>query len=155
MENENLNENEDRIDAKTYLENLDALRNTTVSKEDYDRVVADNKRLATALANGDFSSGESDETANLDLESCRAKMFDGRRKTDMELFQDMMNLRNAAINAGERDPFLHNDPAHIPTMQEEQDAERIAREIQASLDYADGDPEVFRQEMLRKGGGKG
>ena len=49
------------MDANAYVEQLANLKQTTVDKAEYERVVAENRTLANSLANGNF--GKTTETA--------------------------------------------------------------------------------------------
>lgn len=139
--------------ASDYLANLQALKDNTVSKDEYAKLVADNKRLAQALANGDFGSHEeSAKKQIISVDEAKAKLFNVTRKTDLQLFTEVLDLRDAVLNEGGNDPFLNVDPDHIPTEQEKLDADRIANNIRDAINYADGDPSIFRTEMMRRGG---
>lgn len=150
-EEEEKNE-EQKVDftASDYLQNLDALRKATVSKEAYDKLLEDNKKLSKALAEGSFTEKEKEETIEISSEEAKKSLFDGKRKTDLELFTEALNLRDAVLREGGRDPFLHSDPEYIPTEQDKINAKRVADNIKEAIDYADGDPEIFRMELKRR-----
>ena len=146
-------DNEDiEFGANDYLANLQALKDNTVPKEVHAKLIAENKRLAQALANGDFGgSKETNVPVKPSVEEARMKVFTGGRKTDLQLFSEVLDLRDAVLASGGRDPFLSTQKDYTPTMQDEADAERIANAMRESIEYADGDPALFRSEMQRRG----
>lgn len=147
------NENENiEFGANDYLANLQALKDNTVSKEDYAKLVADNKRLAQALANGDFGGSKQTNVRVIpSVEEAKKKVFTGRKKTDLQYFSEVLDLRDAVLASGGRDPFLHTDPDYVPTEQDKITAERVADNLREAIEYAEGDPALFRQEMQRRG----
>ena len=147
-----MDENNQVFTADDYLNNLQALKDNTVSRDDYQRLVEDNKKLAKALANGEFTSAEEAKSKPvLTSEEARAKLFNGKKKPDLQLFSEVLDLRSAVLAEGGRDPFIFSDPEYIPTEQDKLDAERISKSIEEALEYADGDPTIFRTEMMRRG----
>ena len=154
MEDEkDINKDErDEFTAADYLANLRALQDNSVSKEQYNKILKENKRLAQALANGDFGNNEQSNTRTIpSVDEARKKLFTGRKKTDLQYFSEVLDLRDAVLASGGRDPFLHTDPDYIPTEQDKATAERVATNIREAIDYAEGDPALFRQEMQRRG----
>ena len=147
IDNENI-----EFGANDYLANLQALKDNTVSKEEYAKLVADNKRLAQALANGDFGVNTQTNVQVIpSVEEAKKKVFTGRKKTDLQYFSEVLDLRDAVLASGGRDPFLHTDPDYVPTEQDKITAERVANNLREAIEYAEGDPALFRQEMQRRG----
>lgn len=138
--------------ANDYLANLQALKDNTVPKDEYAKLVADNKRLAQALANGDFGGNNQTNVRVIpSVEEAKKKVFTGKKKTDLQFFSEVLDLRDAVLASGGRDPFLHTDPEYVPTEQDKITAERVADNLRGAIEYAEGDPALFRQEMQRRG----
>lgn len=154
MEEKEVLEEKTPITADDYLANLSALKNATVSKDEYERLKEENRKLADALANGLPYEQEESEEEPVDIDAVRKRLFDNPKyNSDLEYFQDVLTLRTALMDDGKADPFLPFNPEYIPNEQDSNRAQFIADEIQAAIDYAEGDPEVFRVELQRRCGG--
>ena len=132
MEDEVKNvETENTPTADDFMEQLNTLRATTVSKEEYDRVVADRNKLADSLINGSFKQDVAEEPKP-DIDALRQK-FLGPHKYNYEQIRDMLELRKACMDAGEDDPFAGNNPENLNTANLEE-YERVAGILQECLD---------------------
>ena len=151
---EETNVQEEKITAEDYLANLQALKDSTVSKDEYNRLIAENKKLADALANGlPYGQEDDSEEEAVDVDALRKRLFvDHKYNSDVDYFTDVLALRKALMEDGKPDPFLPTNPEYIPNEADSQRAQFIADEIQAALDYAEGDKEVFKVELQRKCG---
>lgn len=146
---------QDNFGAQDYINNLNALKENMVSKEDYQRILDDNRKLMNALANGGGDYGESKKEP-VDINEIRRKLFspETQRKTNLEYFTEVLALRDALIEAGEQDCFLPYNRDYIPSQQDIDDAERIAENLRECVEYAAGDPRVFNVELQRRCGVK-
>ena len=61
-----------------------------------------------------------------------------------------MELRKQLIAKGEPDPFLPVGQQIQPTDFDIQTADKVASVLQECVDYADGDSEVFTNELMRR-----
>lgn len=147
---------EQKITAEDYLNNLSALKNTTVSKEEYTRLMEENKKLADALANGlPYEQKGDTEEEKVDVDALRKNLFvNPKYNSDLEFFNDLLTLRKGIMEEGGVDPFLPTNPEYIPNEVDSERAQFIADEIQNAIDYAQGDKEVFRVELQRRCGVK-
>ena len=140
-------ETETPMSADDYLANLNALKKDTVPKEEYDRVLADRKKLADALANGNPYSATKEEPKP-DIDALRQK-FLGKYKNDNEMLQDMLTLRKLTMEAGNPDPIAGRNPDNLnPTNLAEY--ERISEIIQDALDASNGSNAMFMAELRRR-----
>lgn len=142
------------ITADDYLTNLTALRNATVSKDEYERLKEENRKLADALANGlPYERNDEPDKVPVDIDALRKKLYvDHKYDTNIEFFTDLLTLRAALIEKGDADPFLPTNPEYIPNDNDSDRAQFIADEIQAAIDYAEGSNEVFNVELQRRCG---
>ena len=69
--------------------------------------------------------------------------------TNLDYITKAMKLRKALMDKGEKDPFLPSGKNIIPTDEDIKTAERVAEAYQHCIDVADGDPDVFTQELQR------
>ena len=140
--------------AQDYLDNLSALKDTMVSKDEYNRILEDNRKMANALASGLNYGEEKPEPA--DINKLRESLFspDKQRKTNLQYFTEVLALRDALIEAGEPDPFLPYNREYVPTQQDIADVERIAENLKECVESAKGDPGIFNVELQRRCGYK-
>lgn len=154
-ENEQQNpENTTEMTANEYINQINNLRENTVSREEYERIKNDNKELAKALINGTGANipGITKPEQKPDLDDLRKKLFTKKSKNDLEYFTNLLALRDGVIADGQPDPFLPINREFRATAQDEADAERIATQIKEAIEYADGDPAVFSNDLRRRCG---
>ena len=154
-EKEQLNpDNEPEMTAKEYINQIKDLKEKTVSREEYERIKNDNKELAKALINGTGANipGITKPEEKPDLDDLRKKLFTKKSKNDLEYFTNLLALRDGVMADGQPDPFLPINREFRATAQDEADAERIATQIKEAIEYADGDPAVFSNDLRRRCG---
>lgn len=147
-------ENEPGMTANEYINQINNLRENTVSREEYERIKNDNKELAKALINGTGANipGITKPEEKPDLDDLRKKLFTKKSKNDLEYFTNLLALRDGVMADGQPDPFLPINREFRATAQDEADAERIATQIKEAIEYADGDPAVFSNDLRRRCG---
>ena len=147
-------DNEPEMTAKEYINQIKDLKEKTVSREEYDRIKNDNKELAKALINGTGANipGITKPEEKPDLDDLRKKLFTKKSKNDLEYFTNLLALRDGVMADGQPDPFLPINREFRATEQDEADAERIATQIKEAIEYADGDPAVFSNDLRRRCG---
>ena len=147
-------DNEPEMTANEYINQINSLRENTVSREEYERIRNDNRELAKALINGTGANipGITKPVQKPDLDDLRKKLFTKKSKNDLEYFTNLLALRDGVMADGQPDPFFPINPEFRATAQDIADAERIATQIREAIDYADGDPAVFSTELQRRCG---
>lgn len=147
-------DNEPEMTAKEYINQINDLKEKTVSREEYERIKNDNKELAKALINGTGANipGITKPEEKPDLDDLRKKLFTKKSKNDLEYFTNLLALRDGVMADGQPDPFLPINREFRATAQDEADAERIATQIKEAIEYADGDPAVFSNDLRRRCG---
>ena len=147
-------ENEPEMTANEYINQINDLKERTVSREEYERIKNDNRELAKALINGTGANipGITKPENKPDLDDLRKKLFTKKSKNDLEYFPNLLALRDGVMADGQPDPFLPINREFRATAQDEADAERIATQIKEAIEYADGDPAVFSNDLRRRCG---
>lgn len=147
-------DNEPEMTASEYISQINNLRENTVSREEYERIKNDNRELAKALINGTGANipGITKPEKKPDLDDLRKKLFTKKSKNDLEYFTNLLALRDGVMADGQPDPFLPINREFRATAQDEADAERIATQIKEAIEYADGDPAVFSNDLRRRCG---
>ena len=136
-----------------YIAQIKNLKENSVSKDDYNKLKADNKKLIDALANGTQMEGvvEPKVSAVEKINECRKKLFSkGSNLDNLEYCKTAVELRDALIENGERDPFLPFGHNVVATDSDYETANRVATVMKECIDYADGDSDIFTNELQRR-----
>lgn len=127
-----------------YIEEINKLKANTVTKDEYNKLVGENKKLLDSILNGSGEGGGSKEN-EIKLESSETyrKML-GEDMTNLDYITTCLNLREAVLAEGGEDPFcMSNTEGNISDEQRES-AERVAEGLKFMVAEADGDPDYFR-----------
>ena len=136
-----------------YIDQIKKLKETSVSRDDYDKLRADNKKLIDALANGTQIEGvvEPKVSAVDKINECRKKLFSkGNDLNNLEYCKTAVELRDALIENGERDPFLPFGHNVLATDSDYESSNRVANVMKECIDYADGNDDIFTNELQRR-----
>ena len=133
-----------------YIAEIQKLKANTVSIDDYNRLKADNKKLINALASGEGVATAAPEPEK-NINELRSKLLkNGSNLNNLEYVKTAVDLRDALIAQGQRDPFLPYGEGVLPTAEDVECANRVANVFKECIDYADGDPDIFTSELQRK-----
>jgi hypothetical protein len=151
IENPNVDFNNNDVDTTAdYIATLDAMRKNSVSRADYDKVREENRRLLNTLAEGG-SIQVAEEKPQVDIQAIRKELFSPTCDlNNLQYIEKALELRDALIENGEADPFLPVSSSKSPTYEEISQAENAARVFRECVEYADGDSQVFTQELMRR-----
>ena len=136
-----------------YIDQIKKLKENSVSRNDYDKLKADNKKLIDALANGTPIEGKVEPkiSAVENINNLRKKLFGkGSNLSNLEYCKTAVELRDALIENGERDPFLPFGHEVVATDSDYESANRVATVMKECIDYADGDSDIFTNELQRR-----
>lgn len=134
-----------------YISEIQKLKANTVSIDDYNRLKNDNKKLITALASGETIGSTEPSNPEKNINDLREKLLkNGSNLNNLEYVQTAVELREALIAQGQRDPFLPYGEGVLPTAEDIECANRVANVFKECIDYADGDPDIFTSELQRR-----
>lgn len=136
-----------------YIAQIKNLKENSVSKDDYNKLKADNKKLIDALANGTQVEGVVEPKVSTveNINNLRTKLFGkGNDLNNLEYCKTAVELRDALIEKGERDPFLPFGHDVVATDSDYESANRVSTIIKECIDYADGDSNIFTNELQRR-----
>ena len=131
-----------------YLEAIQTLKQNSVDKSEYEKLRLENKKLINAVVNGQTIDVES-QPKHRDLDEIRDELFN-HEHNNLDYIKLSLELRNTLIAEGEPDPFLPLGKQISPTAEDMQIAEKVANIYQECVDYADGDSQLFTQELQRR-----
>ena len=134
-----------------YIAEIQKLKASTVSIDDYNRLKADNKKLINALATGETLGSTEPSNPEKNINELRNKLLkEGSNLNNLEYVQTAVELRDALIAQGQKDPFLPYGEGVLPTAEDVECANRVANVYKECIEYADGDPDIFTSELQRR-----
>lgn len=137
-------------DIQMYLDQIAKLKKETVSRQQYDELVENNRKLLQNLVDGDYGKPEPKPQPKVDIAALRTKLYGGEYQgNDLSYMQDTLALRKAIMDEGGADPFLPLGSRISPTDNDIATAEKTAQIYQSCVDYAKGDNAAFINELAR------
>jgi len=127
---------------------LKELKENSVSRKEYDEVLAANKSLLETVVNGQTVVTE-EEKKQIDINQVAKELFSGEL-VNLDYMQHALLLREELIKSGKPDPFLPIGKQISPTREDIEIAQNVADVVQECIDYAEGDNTVFTTELQRR-----
>ena len=139
--------------TQDYLAAIKELKQNSVDRSEYDKLRAENKKLIDAVVNGQSGQEEPVFTKHSkeQIDDLRNELFNSPRElNNLEYITKAMELREALMENGKPDPFLPVGKQISPTRDDLEGAEKVAQVYKECIDYAEGDSEVFTNELMRR-----
>lgn len=139
--------------TQDYLAAIKELKEKSVDRSEYDKLRAENKKLIDAVVNGQPGQEEPAFTKHSkeQIDELRNDLFNSPRElNNLEYITKAMELREALMENGEPDPFLPVGKQISPTRDDLEGAEKVAQVYRECIEYAEGDSEVFTNELMRR-----
>ena len=139
--------------TQDYLAAIKELKENSVNRSEYDKLRAENKRLIDAVVNGQPGQEEQVVVKHTkeQIDDLRNDLFNSPRElNNLEFITKAMELREALMENGEPDPFLPVGKQISPTRDDIEGAEKVAQVYKECIEYAEGDSEVFTNELMRR-----
>ena len=128
---------------------INELKQNSVSKEDYNKVVAEKNKYLKALIDGN-QVAEVQNKEPVDIDGLRKELFSGEKDlTNLEYAKKALELRDAIIERDGVDIFVGRGSKLTPTDEDYEAAQRVADGFQQCIDVAQGDSEIFTRELMR------
>ena len=149
---DNLNKSTEAINSTNdtnvdYIEALKEMKENSVSKAEYEKLKDENRKLLNAFTNGETISIPQEVKPNID--ELRAKVM-SEDQTNLEYITNVLALRKAVIENGGEDPFVPVGSKIAPTAEDRLKAQNVADVLQECVDYAQGDSQLFTNELQRR-----
>lgn len=131
-----------------YAASIKKMREGMVDRAEYDKLRKENKQLLNALTNGETLDKEP-QAAPVDIKVLSKELLEGRLN-NLDYVKKSLDLRDAIIEQGGRDPFLpYGDHVDITSDMVEK-AQNVAKVFRECVDFADGDSAIFTAELQRR-----
>lgn len=135
------------------VKKLAELKQNSVSKEEYERVLSLNKDLVDHMMNEQKVEQNVQQETNYDdiIKSAQEKLFtqDGTLN-NLEYCSTALQLRDAILAKTGEDIFVAKGHKITPDESDYQKAENVAQVLRDCIEYAEGDTEVFTVELQRR-----
>ena len=150
LDEKELNVSGEKVEDMTpdSLAAINALKQNSVNREDYNKLKAENKKLLDSIVNG-TDAGLSQPVEKKSVEELRAAYLK-EDQSNLEYITNALKLREALIAEGKPDPFLPIGEQILPTDEDVAKAQHVAEVLQECVDYAEGDSNVFTNELQRR-----
>lgn len=145
-----INETGTQVEDNTqdYLAAINELKQNSVNRSEYDKLKAENKKLIDAVVNG--QQMDVDEGPKMrDPQEIREELFN-HEHNNLDYIKLALELRSSLIAEGKPDPFLPMGSQIAPTADDEEKAAKAAQIFQECIDYAEGNSQLFTQELMRR-----
>lgn len=146
---------EDKVDeTKTQEDDLDILKkykelkDNSVSKEEYEKVVKEKKDIISQVLNGQNPNEEQDDRSIDDIKKDLFK--ENSNLSNREYVENALALRKKILAEGGRDPFLPYGEKISPDDNDYMVVDRVVKSLEECLEIADGDDDVFNVEFTRR-----
>lgn len=125
-----------------YIKVIDDLKQNTVRKEEYQKLLEENKKLLNAYVEYSGPSNvEQEPQEKVDVTELRKKL--STDLTNLEYVSTALKLRTELMKQGQPDPFLPVGHKVSPTANDYEKAEQVAQVFQECVEKANGNPTDF------------
>lgn len=139
------------LTGEQYIAAINELKSTTVSRDTYNKLKAENKQLLNSLVSGSIPDGlvPTSTEKKPTIEELRAKIASDKFSSPIEYAQIALDLRSAVMEEGGEDPFCSFSTRGQITHQEREDMAQVAELLDGCMELADGDSGIFMAQLQR------
>lgn len=136
------------------LATIKTMKENSVSRSDYEALKDDNKKLLDAIVNGQKEEEQSVIYSDEEVNALREKLFNTEKHdlSNLEYAQCAVQLRDAVLekSEGKVDIFVGTYNKFQPTQEDYYRAKNTAETLKECINYAEGDSQLFTQELQRR-----
>ena len=140
-------------DSVDYIKAIKEMKQNSVSREQYEKLKKEKKELLDTLINGGQVE-MIDPATKPSIDDLRKQLFSkeaaDKGMTNLEFVTKSLELRDAIIESGGTDPFLPIGKGIELTRDDYEAAEFTAEQFRECIDIAQGNSEVFTNELMRR-----
>lgn len=141
--------NEENVESVDYIDAIKGLKEQIAQQAKIiDTQRLHNKKLLDTVVNG--QQVEQEAQAEVDIDQLRKDLVDSGNMLNLEYVTKVLELRNAVLEKGDEDPFVPQGEKIVATNDDYVTANKVATVFQEMIDVADGNPNVFLNECLRR-----
>lgn len=142
------NQTAEQVDNTAYIEAIKEMKRNSVDKKTHQAVLTERDSLLKALMNGETI--EVEERNPKDLKEIMDRFRNA--ETTLDGVSAALEYRDEIMKRGGDDPFLPGGDRVkkiIPTDEDKATANRVAEGFRHCVEYAEGDPVIFANELSR------
>lgn len=140
-------------DSVDLIKAINEIKQNSVSREQYEKLKNERDELVGALINGGQVE-MIDPSTKPSISELRKELFSKeaaeKGMTNLEFVTKSLELRDAIIESGGTDPFLPVGRGIELTRDDYEAAEFTAQQFRECIDIAQGNSEVFTNELMRR-----
>lgn len=139
--------------TQDYLAAIKELKQNSVGREEYEKLKAENKKLIDAVVNGQVVEEPAQNLVHSqeEITQLRNELFNSDKDlSNLEYVSKALELREALMENGQPDPFIPVGKQISPTREDIEIAEKCAQVYKECIEYAEGNSEVFTNELMRR-----
>lgn len=149
LEAQQANQGADGLD-KDYIAIIEKMKKDTVSKDDYDKLLGESRKLVEALSKSKPAEDNGDKVINKPTAAELRKDLFNNPHNNLEYCKLALDLRDAVLEEEGKDIFVANNSVYSAPQESYAAAERVADVMKQCIDKADGDSEYFTNELMRR-----
>lgn len=127
---------------------INELKQNTVKKEEYNKVVDERNKYLKALIDGGNADLPGKAKEPVDVDELRKSLF-GKDLSNLDYAKKSLELREAILEEKGVDIFAGKSRHYNPDDNDYAVAQKVADALQSCIDIADGDTEIFTRELMR------
>ena len=147
-ENENI-ETQVVDNTTDYITAINELKANSVDKSKYEALLNENKKLINNLVNSQPAPTEAPVKPEVDIQALRNDLFN-KELSNLEYCKKALDLRQAILDTEGKDIFVGDGHKAVVAPEDFITAQRVADVMKDAIDYADGDSQLFTQELMRR-----
>lgn len=127
---------------QNYIDAINQLKSTTVSKDSYNKLMEENKNLLSSLVNGNGQVSTETDTAEekVPLSQLRKELFTPAKElSDLEYVTKALELRERVLEETGEDCFVGASHSYTPTAEDYAKAAHCAEVYKECIEDANGD----------------
>ena len=133
-----------------YIKVIEELKSKSVDKEDYDKLLDENRKLLKSLVENKPLPTEEPQAPKIDKDALRKELYGSDTDlSNLDYVQKTLQLRKAIMDDGDPDPFVGRGEKLVPDDSDYAAAAKVASVLEHCVEYANGDSEVFTNELQR------
>lgn len=148
-EEEKTEEQPEAQSTEQLIQAIVELKKSTVSKEDHEKLKEENAQLLKVLVEGGQITPPAEQEES--VEDLRKELFSEESDlSNLEFCKKTLALRKAVMKRDGIDPFLPPSSKVTWDASDKEAAERVAKIMEECIQYAEGDSEIFTNELQRR-----
>lgn len=136
-------------DTNNYIEAIKEMKANSVSKDAYKKLQDENKKLLESLIAGEtIEVPKTTVEEKVDLNALRKHLDE--TESPIDYCKTSLKLHEETLKQLGYNDYLPNGKKIRPTKEDEEKANLFIEQIKECIDYADGDDQLFIQELQRR-----